>query len=40
MGISVAGNNEPYLGLENKCLVFLPEFHQIWIFTTDYHVSP
>jgi hypothetical protein len=35
----VAGNNETYSGLEIKCLVFLPEFHQIWISTTDFHLS-
>jgi len=25
---------------EKKYLTFLPEFHHIWIFMTDYHVGP
>jgi len=31
----IAGNNKMYLGLKVKCLIFLPNFYQIWSIPTD-----
>jgi hypothetical protein len=33
--ICVAGNSETYLGLLEKCPIFLPNFNQIWSSSTD-----
>jgi len=37
---NVAGNNQNYLGLHVKCPISFPDFNQIWIFSTGFHVSP
>jgi len=31
----IAGNNKMYLSLKVKCLIFLPNFNQIWSFSTE-----
>jgi hypothetical protein len=36
---NVANNNQTYLVLHVKCPIFLPDFNQIWIFSTDFHES-
>jgi hypothetical protein len=35
--IYVAGNNETCFGVHPKCPIFLPNFKQIWNFSTDFH---
>jgi len=35
--IYIAGNNETYFGVHPKCPIFLPNFKQIWNFSTDFH---
>ena len=35
--LNVADNNETYLGLHANWPIFLPDFNQTWIFTTDFH---
>ena len=37
---NVAGNNKTYSGLHIKFPKSLPDFKQIWNFTTDFHESP
>jgi hypothetical protein len=37
--IYVAGNNETYVGLRWKCLIFLYVFNQICSLSTDFHRS-
>jgi hypothetical protein len=37
--INVAGNDETYLGLHIKCLIFLPDFDEIWSFWADFYKS-
>jgi len=32
----VTCNNKLHLGLQEKCLVLLSDFNQIWIFLTDF----
>jgi len=32
--------NKKYLGIHVKCLIFLPDFKQIWIIWTDSHEVP
>jgi hypothetical protein len=38
--IFVAGNNTAYFGLHIQYLIFLLDFHQIFIFSTDFHKGP
>jgi hypothetical protein len=37
---NIAVNNKTYLGLHVKHSIFLPDFNQIWNFSTYFHVSP
>jgi hypothetical protein len=37
---NVASYNKTYSGLQVKSPISLPDFKQIWIFWTDFHVSP
>jgi len=37
--LNVAGNNRTYLGLHVQCSIFFTR-NQIWVFSTDIHVSP
>ena len=38
--LSIAGNNQKYLGLHVKCLICLPDFNQFSTFSTNVHRSP
>jgi len=38
--MNVTGKNKLYLGLHVKCQIFLPDFYQIWVLLTDFHMSP
>jgi hypothetical protein len=38
--VYMAGNNTTYFGLHVMCPVFLSNFNQIWIFSTDFLKSP
>jgi hypothetical protein len=38
--VNVAGKNRKYLGLHVRCPIFLPNFNQICIFSTDFYKSP
>jgi hypothetical protein len=35
--LNVADNNKTYLGFRVRYPIFLPDFNQIWIFSTDLH---
>jgi hypothetical protein len=36
---NVSSNNKTHLGLHVMCPIFLPDFNQIWIFSTDFSES-
>ena len=36
----MAASNNTYLGLHVKCLIFWPDFNQIWNVMTEFHKSP
>jgi hypothetical protein len=37
--LNVVSKNKTYLGLHVQHPIFLPDFNQIWNFSTDFHVS-
>jgi len=37
---NTSDNTEKYLGFHPKCPKVLPNFNQIWTFSTDFHTSP
>jgi len=36
----IVGNNNTYLGSHVKLPIFLPNFGQIWTFSTNFHKNP
>jgi hypothetical protein len=38
--LNVVGNSKRYFGLLVKCPIFLSDFNQIWIFSTEFQLSP